>query len=64
MEKYQFGFGCMRLPLLNADDVASFDFSNSPPLIATVTVTPTSISITIIVIILNFFISKFFAFKK
>ncbi len=27
MEKYQFGFGCMRLPLLNADDVTSFDFS-------------------------------------
>lgn len=26
MEKYQFGFGCMRLPLLNADDVTSFDF--------------------------------------
>ena len=23
MEKYQFGFGCMRLPLLNADDVRS-----------------------------------------
>lgn len=27
MEKYQFGFGCMRLPLLNADDVTSFDFA-------------------------------------
>ena len=26
MEKYQFGYGCMRLPLLNADDPASFDY--------------------------------------
>lgn len=27
MEKYQFGFGCMRLPVLDADDPASFDYS-------------------------------------
>ncbi len=26
MEKYQFGYGCMRLPLLNAEDPASFDY--------------------------------------
>ena len=26
MEKYQFGFGCMRLPLLNPDDLVSFDY--------------------------------------
>ena len=26
MEKYQFGFGCMRLPVTNADDPASFDY--------------------------------------
>lgn len=32
MEKYQFGFGCMRLPLLNADDVTSFDFSKTEQL--------------------------------
>ena len=32
MEKYQFGFGCMRLPLLNADDVTSFDFAKTEQL--------------------------------
>ena len=32
MEKYQFAFGCMRLPLLNADDVASFDFAKTEQL--------------------------------
>lgn len=32
MEKYQFGFGCMRLPLLNADDVTSFDFAKAEQL--------------------------------
>ncbi len=32
MEKHQFGFGCMRLPLLNADDVASFDFAKTEQL--------------------------------
>ena len=32
MEKYQFGFGCMRLPLLNADVVTSFDFSKTEQL--------------------------------
>ncbi len=26
MEKYQFGYGCMRLPVTNADDPASFDY--------------------------------------
>lgn len=26
MEKYQFGYGCMRLPLLKADDPVSFDY--------------------------------------
>ena len=26
MEKYQFGFGCMRLPVTNADDPASCDY--------------------------------------
>ena len=26
MEKYQFGYGCMRLPVINADDPASFDY--------------------------------------
>lgn len=26
MENYQFGYGCMRLPLLNAEDPASFDY--------------------------------------
>ncbi len=25
MEKYQFGYGCMRLPVTNADDPASSD---------------------------------------
>lgn len=32
MGKYQFGFGCMRLPLLNADDVTSFDFAKTEQL--------------------------------
>lgn len=32
MEKYQFGFGCMRLLLLNADDVTSFDFAKTKQL--------------------------------
>lgn len=32
IEKYQFGFSCMRLPLLNADDVASFDFAKTEQL--------------------------------
>ena len=41
---------------------ASFDFSNSPPLIATVTVTPTNISITIIVIISAISVIPFFVF--
>lgn len=26
MKKYQFGYGCMRLPVTNADDPASFDY--------------------------------------
>lgn len=26
MEKYQFGYGCMRLPTLEKDDSASFDY--------------------------------------
>ena len=41
---------------------ASFDFSNSPPLIATVTVTPTNINITIIVIINAINVIPFFVF--
>ena len=41
---------------------ASFDFSNSPPLIATVTVTPTNINITIIVIISAISVIPFFVF--
>lgn len=32
MEKYQFGFDCMRLPLLNANDVTSFDFAKTKQL--------------------------------
>ena len=32
IEKYQFGFGCMRLPLLNVDDVTSFDFAKTEQL--------------------------------
>ena len=40
----------------------SFVFSNSPPLIATVTVTPTSIRITIIVIINAINVIPFFVF--
>ena len=26
MEKYQFGYGCMRLPVTSADDPTSFDY--------------------------------------